>query len=144
MSTEFQLILYPVEPEFEIDLADLKKHLDGLTLLGKELQALLGAEHYAVGDSFLSHFTFMGCSPDIELEPQTDKPFCYIALERFLQPHFVSGSNLKKTRCTYCKHELKNIPRSLLCPHCDKPLQLNKINLRKSAHYNGALHQRSV
>ncbi len=133
MNSEFKLVLYPVDSGLEIDLDNLRKHLDSLALLGAELVDLLGADHYTVGDKFLSYFTFMGCSPDIELEPQTDKPFCYLALESFLQPQFVLGSNVKKARCTSCKHDLQEITNSLNCSHCDKPLQLDKINWRKSA-----------
>ena len=133
MNTEFKLMLYPVDSALDINLDTLKKHLNNLGLLGEALEELLGDEHYAVGDNFLSQFTFMGCSPDIELEPNPDKPFCYITLNHVLQAQFVSGSNLKKTRCTHCKNDLKKVDDSLLCSHCDKPLDLNKINWRKSA-----------
>jgi len=134
MNTEFKLMLYPVDSGLEIDLATLKNHLDNLGLLGEELVDLMGSDQYAVGNNFLSHFTFMGCSPDIELEPQTDKPFCYVGLESYTQSRFVSGSNLKKSRCSYCKNELiKVVPESFCCSHCEKPLQLEKINWRKTA-----------
>ena len=131
--SEFNLMLYPVKSELELDLDSLRAHLNNQALLGKELTELLGDDHYAVGENFLSHFTFMGCSPDIELEPQSDKPFCYIALNRFSQAQFVSGSNLKKSRCTHCKNDFKKVPNSHCCSHCEKPLQLDKINWRKSA-----------
>ncbi len=133
MMSEYKLMLYPAEPDLVVDLNTLKKHLNHLKLLGMELTSSLGNNHYAVGESFLSYFTFMGCSPDIELDPQPDKPFCYIALHSTSATQFVSGANLKKSRCTSCKNELKNVSTTLLCPHCDNPLELDKINWRKSA-----------
>jgi hypothetical protein len=50
--------------------------LSDLGLLGESL----GGGRYRVGESFLSLVCFLGCSPDIELEPQANKPFCYIQL----------------------------------------------------------------
>lgn len=44
------------------------------------LGASLGEGRYAVGEAFLSLVCFLGCSPDIELEPQTGKAFCYLQL----------------------------------------------------------------
>ena len=126
-------MLYPTGSGFEVDRARLKNLLDNLGLLGEELVDLIGSDQYAVGKNFLSHFTFMGCSPDIELEPQTDKPFCYVGLDSHTKARFVSGSNLKKSRCSYCKNDLIKMPQSLCCPHCERPLQLDKINWRKSA-----------
>jgi hypothetical protein len=139
MNTEFTLMLYPVDSGLMVDLAALKGHLDNLGLLGEPLCELglnpnrLGDNHYAVGANFLSLFTFMGCSPVIELQPQADKPFCYMGLDSDTKPRFVSGSNLKKSRCTQCKNELQNVSKSLSCSHCKKPLQLDKINWRKTA-----------
>ena len=126
-------MLYPVDSGLEVDLAKLKNILDNVGLLGKELVGLIGSDQYVVGEHFLSHFTFMGCSPDIELEPQADKPFCYMGLDSHTKAHFISGSNLKKSHCTYCKNDLIKLPQSLCCPHCKRPLQLDKINWRKSA-----------
>ena len=133
MNAEYKLMLYPTDSELEVGLARLKNLLNHLGLLGEELADLVGSNQYAVGNNFLSHFTFMGCSPDIELAPQIDKPFCYMGLDSHTKAHFVSGSNLKKSHCSNCKSELIKIPQSLTCPHCKSPLQLDKINWRKTA-----------
>jgi len=130
LDAEFKLVLYPEESGYEIDLEKLEEVLTENRFIGTELSKY----QYLVGDDFLSHLTFMGCSPNIELEPQTDdKPFCYIALNRSGKSQFIAGSNLKKARCTYCKGEVSKLDVNALCAHCDKPLALTKINWRKTA-----------
>ncbi|QLQ33783.1 MAG: hypothetical protein HZT40_21650 [Candidatus Thiothrix singaporensis] len=54
----------------------LRACLQAVGLLGEPL----GEGRYAVGEAFLSLVCFLGCSPDIELTPQADKPFCYVQL----------------------------------------------------------------
>ncbi len=128
-------MLYPIEPHYPMetnssgDLLSLKVLLKKINLLGDKLSEM----HYAVGDNFLSHLTFMGCSPNIELEPQPDKAYCYIELESHKHSQFVAGINLKKARCTLCKGELLSVTEQAVCPHCHKKLELEKINWRKSA-----------
>ncbi len=125
---EFKLHLYPVIPDLKINSNELRAILKRLQLISQKL----AANRYSTGDSFLSHLTFMGCSPDIELEPQDDKPYCYIEVESHLEPQFVSGLNLKKAKCTACK---ENISTPLLCPHCKTLLNPAKINWRKTAFF---------
>jgi hypothetical protein len=68
----YRLVLYPVQAS----TADVRPVLQALALLG----ASLAEGIFATGEQFLDHVCFLGCSPDIELEAQTDKPFCYIRL----------------------------------------------------------------
>ncbi|MBJ6610708.1 MAG: hypothetical protein JG718_10145 [Candidatus Thiothrix moscowensis] len=42
------------------------------------LGAMLDEGVFAVGEQFLQHICFLGCSPDIELEPHPVNPFCYV------------------------------------------------------------------
>lgn len=48
--------------------------LHAVGLLGKALEEGV----FATGEQFLQHVCFLGCSPDIELEPHPVKPFCYV------------------------------------------------------------------
>ncbi len=68
----YRLLLYPVQDSH----APLQPVLDRQGMLGKELAAGV----FSVGETFLEHICFLGCSPDIELEPQTAKAFCYVQL----------------------------------------------------------------
>ncbi|MDD5391630.1 MAG: hypothetical protein PHE17_01290 [Thiothrix sp.] len=66
----YRLLLYPLQ-ETGVSVTPV---LQTLGVLG----APLAAGVFATGEHFLDHLCFLGCSPDIELEPQDNKPFCYI------------------------------------------------------------------
>ncbi|MBU0653799.1 MAG: hypothetical protein KJ914_01570 [Gammaproteobacteria bacterium] len=68
----YALLLYPVS-ETSVPLLPL---LQAQAFVGAELEAGI----YASGAQFLQHICFLGCSPDIELEPHASKPFCYVRL----------------------------------------------------------------
>lgn len=69
-----QLVLYPAQAA--ADTLDLKQCLHDIGLIG----TVLGDGYYATGAQFLSLLCFLGCSPDIELDPHPSKPFCYVQL----------------------------------------------------------------
>lgn len=126
---EFKLMLYPNDASYKANMIELKGLLAEIGFIDKEISD----KKITVGDNFLSLLTFMGCSPNIELEPQEDKPFCYIEINSSKKSRFVWGSNLKKGQCSYCKGEVSKISKKLQCPTCEKPLALSKINWRKTA-----------
>lgn len=68
----YALLLYPVS---ETDL-DLFPVLQAQEFVGDALENGV----YAVGEQFLQQICFLGCSPDIELEPHADKAFCYVRI----------------------------------------------------------------
>lgn len=68
----YRLLLYPVLD----NMADIQPTLEQQGILGKQLAENL----FSAGERFLDHICFLGCSPDIELEPQADKAFCYVQL----------------------------------------------------------------
>lgn len=70
----YQLVLYPAQPV--TDTCNLTPCLRHIGLLG----TALGDGYYASGEQFLSLLCFLGCSPEIELDPHPSKPFCYVQL----------------------------------------------------------------
>jgi len=94
-------------------------------------------KRYATGDNFVSLLTFMGCSPNIELEPQEDKPYCYIEINTNEKETFYSGTNLKAAVCPECKTKITQIPDAtgeiVLCSNCNNDIQLRALNWRKTA-----------
>lgn len=68
----YALLLYPVR-ETHVSLVSV---LQAQEFIGAELEEGL----YTVGEQFLQQICFLGCSPDIELEPNAGKPFCYVRL----------------------------------------------------------------
>lgn len=125
---EYRLYLYPINDSYIFDLVELENLLKKEKFIDKKLEK----SRFSTGGKFVSHLTFMGCSPDIELKPQTNKPYCYIDLESNDVPQFISGENLKKARCPFCKGE---ILEPTCCTHCGKLLKRQNINWRKTAFF---------
>ena len=139
---EFKLYLYPDDSSLFVDKLDLESLLSAIEFIGqKQIES-----RFQVGNKFLSLLCFMGCSPNIELEPQDDKPYCYIETETAQKAQFVSGKNRRKVICPECKMALQNIDaifqnklnnlKEYDCPECNKhTFNLNTINWRKSAFF---------
>jgi hypothetical protein len=129
----FKLYLYPESRFVIVDTKELKEQLKSQQFIGTKISK----NRYSTGDKFLSLLTFMGCSPDIELEPQDDKPFCYIEIESSESTRFISGVNTKPAPCPKCRSAIKTIPKPddgiLRCPYCDFLIEVSKLNWRKSA-----------
>jgi len=123
--SEFKFYLYPEKSQHKIDSNSLEVFLKNLEFISNKLSA----KRHATGGKFLSLLTFMGCSPNIELEPQDDKPYCYIEIESQNEPLFISGKNTKYPPCPHCKSALK----SLTCSSCKKKIDPQNLNWRKSA-----------
>lgn len=123
--SEFKLYLYPEDPQFKINQQNVILLLHKLEFTGSKLSSI----RYSTGNNFVSLLTFLGCSPNIELESQDDKPYCYIEIETSQKTQFVSGENTKFPSCPHCKKPLKNT----LCSRCDKKIDPTKLNWRKSA-----------
>lgn len=131
---EFRLYLYPDDPVFIASAPDLESRLLDLQFIDRKLEN----NRYSTGSSFVSLLTFMGCSPNIELEPQENKPFCYIEINTADKPIFISGKNAKKAACLHCKKplslQLLKIPENQMsCPNCNQAIDIGKLNWRKSA-----------
>ena len=81
----------------------------------------------------------MGCSPDIELEPQENSPYCYIEIEQIEEPQFIAGKNLKPAKCPHCKASITQLSENLddkkSCETCHQVIDPEKLNWRKTAFY---------
>lgn len=130
-NAEFKLHLYPVQVSYHHQkINGLEKLLDTLGFTGERISSQ-SINRYKVGDKFLSYLTFMGCSPDIELEPQDEKPYCYIEIEQTEEPRYIAGINLKPAKCPHCKSTIKQVT----CLNCRKTIDHEKLNWRKTAFY---------
>ena len=88
----YKLYLYPENTQVKIVPSSIVETLGKLDLIDREIEI----NRYATGDNFVSLLTFMGCSPNIELEPQQDKPFCYIEINLGKKEKFYSGINISR------------------------------------------------
>jgi DNA-directed RNA polymerase subunit RPC12/RpoP len=143
-NAEFNLYLYSESPCAPEDYESLHNALLSCELIGEKISDTSARTRYQTGEKFLSLLCFMGCSPNIELEPQDDKPYCYIELENTQRGvKFISGKNLRKYQCPECKQKIENIGElintaldnkieSISCPHCNYGIHYKNINWRKT------------
>lgn len=73
--------------------------------IGAPLVGQTTPNSFLVGEAFLQILTFMGCSPQIDLEPSTEgKKFCYIHVDGpWPTPKLYYGQNTQTPRCCLCK-----------------------------------------
>ena len=151
---EYKLHLYPAQQDYRSVHNSLEELLTTLEFIASRISTQRSAQNliqhsiqnfahnirrYEVGDKFLSHLTFMGCSPNIELEPQENKPYCYIEIEQIEKPRFISGKNLKPAKCPHCKFSITKLicanSCACRCENCHKTIDQEKLNWRKTAFY---------
>ncbi|GAA0425042.1 hypothetical protein GCM10009133_36970 [Cocleimonas flava] len=137
----YKLYLYPEtikqstdENEKAIgDFSSISKTLKELDFIGTKQ----GERRYTTGKNFVSLLTFMGCSPNIELEPQENKPYCYIEIIIEKEAKFFSGINIKAATCPECKAKITDIANpaveNSVCTNCKKTFKTNRLNWRKTA-----------
>ncbi len=141
---EFNLYLYPENPCAPEDHETLHDVLLNCEFIGGKISSTNAKTRYQTGENFLSLLCFMGCSPNIELTPQDNKPYCYVEIASTRQDQkFISGKNLRKFRCSGCKQIISNIGKlintglvdeteSINCPHCQHSFNYKNINWRKT------------
>ncbi|MCK5895852.1 MAG: hypothetical protein KAG20_03540 [Cocleimonas sp.] len=140
---EYRLYLYPTNATLNISTEILKNALQNIAFIDEVLPSDTGYR-YKVGDDFLSLICFMGCSPAIEMEPQVDRPFCYVEISKPLDHCvLIAGHNVRKINCPQCKtgqpqlvDTLLSYPNTLFqqsCDVCHTLINPTHINWRKSA-----------
>ncbi len=129
----YKLYLYPENRKPSVDFSSILLTLKDLDFIDSNI----AERRYATGNNFISLLTFMGCSPNIELEPQADKPFCYIEINTDEKEKFYSGINIKAAVCPECKTKITHISNpadeKLHCPDCSNEFQISALNWRKTA-----------
>ncbi len=96
------LVLSPVDPVWNVpDHRSLSQLLQSIQFIDTPYN---GETDYMTGEHFLDLIAFMGCSPDIKLEPDSSKqPFCYIRLITETNSiEFHGGDRTYTPRCPQC------------------------------------------
>ncbi len=141
-----RLSLAPVDVDAAPEPTALLAYLAETGVTGPALVSA-GKGHYLVGDSFLQHISFMGCSPHIELEPpHDDSPFCHIRVQGPLpQPVLHLGRNAQAPRCPACRGRVDDwrghstawvmqaLSKCVLCPRCGSSQRPADLYWRHSA-----------
>ena len=145
-----RLFIFPTNPEDSVESDRLRQLLVKIGFLGGKDGYRDEENHHVLrfqtGDKFLLYICFLGCSPDIELEPQNDKPYIYIEISQPTDAvQFISGVNVKIPCCVRCKTTLTKLPQLLTtrekltnifnCKQCDVLIDPYLLNWRKSAFF---------
>jgi len=123
-----QLVLCPRDENWQ---AEITVPLQKLGLLGEPVIPEK-MNHYLIGDQFLQHISFMGCSPAVEFEPASDN---HIAWDSFIfvyipaptqESVWLADKQMAKPACPACEKRT-TAWRSVYfpdegrinCKHCD-------------------------
>jgi hypothetical protein len=139
------LVLCPEDPHWApSDNKSLEHLLQSIKFAGK---AFNGPMHYLSGDKFLDYIAFMGCAPDIRLEPGDDnQPFCHIRLiAKTATVEFHGGEKVHVPRCPQCRSAVDDWKNKIsewrksateqpwLCGCCQHQANPWEYNWRRSA-----------
>lgn len=132
------LVLCPVEPNWTPEnLEALITFLQETDLAGDALQQ--DENSFSVGENFLEHISFMGCSPNIKFNNENDDgKFTFIRLTLTSSITALTGSHSFAPHCPHCKKAEKNWREQLkdhrlYCGYCQQVSQAWQYNWRKSA-----------
>jgi hypothetical protein len=118
----------PAQPAPQRD--SLLVYLNDIGFIGTPLKDTKTAA-FLVGDVFLRLITFMGCAPNIELEPPMDGgSFCHIRLAGpWPKPRLLRGRNTQPPRCMHCRSRLPEWERDLDV-WCEDPTHADVLCVR--------------
>lgn len=98
------LLLYPENPKWiPAKIDDLVGVLHAVGFVGDSLRGG-PPRRFRSGERFLDHVSFLGCSPQVELDPTTDgRPYCQIRLAVYSDaPRLIRGTRRRPPRCPHC------------------------------------------
>lgn len=137
-TTNASLVLCPADPSWVPDAPEiLVAALQDIGLAGEQL--IKTENKYLVGENFLEHISFMGCSPSIKFNTEhDDDKFTFIRLTLTPTITALTGSHSFAPHCPYCKKAGKNWREHLKghrlhCDHCQQTSEAWQYNWRKSA-----------
>lgn len=113
----YKLLLYPDDPDCPVPAIEvLSAGLRSLGLLGEPFQCR-GETRYLAGERFLQLITFLGCSPNIELEPPASRSELDTVCESGRLCHILLASSPERLRF---RMDPKMTPPR--CPQCRQPV----------------------
>ncbi len=137
-----QLILHPSDPTYAPEsIAAVLRSLQAIGFAGPALDA----GRHRIGPRFMEWVSFLGCSPQLRLEPNaTGEPFTWLHLPAPLEgTRLIAGRNLKPPRCPHCRRtfvarsRLRSLPadpaQQARCASCGRPAQWLALDWRRSA-----------
>ena len=101
------------------------------------------AHEYLAGEEFLKLVMFLGCSPQVVLDPATavdGQAVCAVRLVEFGEPVLLASHPLPAARCRKCRAPV-SLPASVepdalySCKHCGNQSSLGRLDWRQGAGY---------
>lgn len=139
MGTSLYLFPLPVL-ESPPPLEQVRELLAASGFLGEELSP----GRFRVGEDFLGHVTFAGCSPHLQLEPPAggDWNFCHVRLHESERVRLVVAPQRGRPRCPQCrgavpgwKEQLpdweRDASRSWCCENCGSRVAAAELDWRQ-------------
>jgi len=132
------LYLHPIEHP-TLTTSSLISELEKIGLIAKPFTTeQLNDNHFSVGESYLDHIAYMGCSPNIQFEASDDnEKFCSIKIHNYEKKQLiVSKTQSRLPQCPECKKPVKNWQatindKSLICENCGNTADIEDYNWRK-------------
>ena len=132
------LYLYPLSPEWHIDAQPLIETLRSIDLIENEIPTLENS--FFIGDLFLHHVLFLGCSPAIQFAAtDNNEKFTFIKLtfsDQTRMIHTVKQSrNPHCPKCTKTLKQWQELEKTAMwtCPDCQETSPPHSFNWRRTA-----------
>jgi hypothetical protein len=96
---------------------------------------------YRAGESFLGLVMFLGCSPQVQLEPGSgtdDQAVCSIRFHDYPEVKFLSAAKRAAARCRKCRTPVTDgwqpdLDTGLTCEHCGEVSKVTDLDWRQAA-----------
>jgi len=135
--TTSRLIFFPTNTNKIIDKPQLLKTLSDSQFITTNAQT---NNHYLPGDNFLSLITFLGCSPNINLQPTEGESHCFISIiKQTQQPRCLGHTQTATPKCPACKKRItewktpdwKVAGKTCTCDKCQKQTPYTELNWKQ-------------
>ncbi len=134
-----QLILCPEDSHWQDDECILEPLLLRLELI----QPQKINDSFLPGERFLNLLSFMGCSPNIQIDFDSNNPkkaFCSVKMVNFVDPLLLVSDNSRPPKCPNCRksvsHWQANNQNQLFnCKHCQTPIKVETLNWKQQGGY---------
>jgi len=96
---------------------------------------------YRAGESFLALVMFLGCSPQVQLDPRSaadGQPVCSIHFHACPEVMFVSAAKKPAARCRHCRTQVRDERQTTMgmkftCEQCGEVSEAIDLDWRQSA-----------
>ncbi len=138
------LVLYaPMMARIKHDA--LIANLEAINFIGQPV----AQETYLSGKDFFKYLSFLGCAPNLALNPDESEQYLRIVTPQLAQPKLFFSPRAKPPLCLPCKAPIEDWKTSIdqtnkgsiQCQHCSEKSNIDALNLRKRACYTQHLIQ---